>query len=101
MRRTKSSGHTTDNLPEYVIGLFKRNGYIRTPSPTRLKEGHQSYKKGWEVRLVLKNNSELSQTRQLLTAAGLKPPRPFRKSLQWIQPLYGQRVVNLFLNKSK
>ncbi len=76
--------------------LFQRNGYIRVPRDERRRELGPRYKKGWEVRLVLKSEEELEEARRLLEQAGLKPGSPFRKSKQWAQPVYGKKAVDFF-----
>jgi hypothetical protein len=79
-----------------LIGYFLRNGNIRRPNPKRLREGHERYKKGWEVRLVLTSWLELRQVRRELSAVGLKAGRPYRKATRWVQPVYGREAVAFF-----
>ncbi len=72
-----------------------RNGCIREPNPDRLAEGHQAYKKGWEVRIVLESQAEAEEVRQLAIRLGLRPGRRYRKGLRWVQPIYGFEAVRL------
>jgi len=77
---------------------FDRNGYVRRQRLERLKkEGAQRYKKGEEVRLVAESETELLTIRRLLREAGFTPGRPFVKSRQFRQPIYGRDVVARFL----
>ena len=77
--------------------FFQRNGYLRLPNPVRQEqEGHQVYKKGYEVRLVAGSERELQQIRSLLHQAGFKAGKPFVKGQQWIQPIYGREGVERF-----
>jgi hypothetical protein len=76
--------------------LFQRNGYIRVPQEARRRELGPRYKKGFEVRLVLKSEEELEEARHLLEQAGLKAGRPFKKFKEFAQPIYGKRAVDLF-----
>lgn len=87
--------------PEVVAelaALFRRNGYVRWPNPDRLAATPRGYKKGYEVRLVANSAAELRAIRRLLRAAGFEPGRPFAKSRQWRQPVYGRQSVALFLS---
>jgi hypothetical protein len=79
------------------------NGYVRVPNPERLANGRSggtsrkgSYKKGWELRLVVPADG-LERARQLIVAAGLTPARPFVKGRQIIQPIYGYEPVMEYL----
>jgi hypothetical protein len=79
--------------------LFLRNGYVRLPSKKRIRrEGCQKYKKGYEVRLVLKQG-ELLQVRRLLKQLGFRPGKKFLKNRRVIQPVYGRSTVEWFAPK--
>jgi len=79
--------------------FFRRNGYIRRQNHSRVKaEGFQKYKKGDEIRLVANSVSELDEIRHLLSQAGIKAGRPFRKSNQFRQPIYGREQIAFFLS---
>lgn len=76
---------------------FRLNGYVRRPDPKLRAEAPDTYKKGYEVRLVADSQVELREVRRLLRAAGFEPGRPFAKANQWRQPLYGRQAVTRFL----
>jgi len=77
---------------------FDRPGYVRAANLTRRKEvGSQRYKKGWEVRLLVRDSKELAEVRRALAAAGFHPGRPFQKHKQIAQPVYGKAAVEAFL----
>ena len=82
-------------LGRHLIELVERNAYIRQPNAERRKLEKTNYKKGWEVRLVLRNEAEVEVARRLLEKSGLKAGRPFPKARQWVLPLYGRRMVDL------
>ncbi len=85
-------------IAEKLAWFFRRNGYMRVPDEVRRSvEGHWSYKKGYEVRLVARSKAELALIRRLLRQAGFKPGRPFVKGRQLRQPLYGREAVTRFL----
>lgn len=78
--------------------LYHRNGYARLPKPERReKEGSQSYKKGWEVRLVARDEEELAELHNLLEQMDFEPGSPFDKARQIVLPLYGRTSVQRFL----
>ncbi|HMO82042.1 MAG TPA: hypothetical protein PKD24_14725 [Pyrinomonadaceae bacterium] len=79
-----------------LASFFKRNGYFRLPDSERRKRDGSDYKKGYEIRLVAKDASELEQIRELLVAAGFKTAKAFPKGNQWIQPIYGREAVERF-----
>ncbi|MCC7291952.1 MAG: hypothetical protein IT449_07825 [Phycisphaerales bacterium] len=76
---------------------FRLNGYVRRPNAELRAEAPDHYKKGYEIRLVADSQVELREVRRLLRAAGFEPGRPFAKSNQWRQPVYGRAAVMRFL----
>ena len=91
---------TSKSKPEYVEKLaanFHRNGYVRYLDPKQLKREGTGYHKGDEVRLVANTMNELRIIRRLLREAGFTPGKPFAKSKQWRQPIYGRENVLRFL----
>ncbi len=76
---------------------FRLNGYVRRPDAHLRAEAPDTYKKGYEIRLVADSQVELREVRRLLRAAGFEPGRPFAKSNQWRQPVYGRLAVTRFL----
>ncbi len=87
------SGKQTDRR---LREIYHRNGYMRFPKMDRRREEKTNYKKGWEVRLVVKSDEELERVRRMLAQAGLKPGRPFKKARQWALPVYGKQAVAFF-----
>jgi len=76
---------------------FHRNGYVRVANLARRKElGAMVYKKGYEVRIIVTTEAELSPLQDLVRRAGFKPGKPFRKAHQWAQPVYGKAAVEWF-----
>lgn len=81
-----------------AVEAFRRGAFVRAPSKARLKEGHRTYKKGWEIRFPVGSRSEADVLRRLLKQAGLDAGRAYRKSAtSWILPLYGKESVARFL----
>jgi len=76
--------------------FFNRNAYCRRPDLARQQEGHLSYRKGWEVRLVLKDEDEVWLVSNLIRRVGLNPGKTFQKGRKWIVPIYGQEAVESF-----
>ncbi len=90
---------STTEVVEQLTAVFHRNGYVRWQNPDRLAaDGYTRYKKGDEVRLVARSKAELQMIRRWLRAAGFAPSRPFAKSKQWRQPIYGRAAVARFLD---
>lgn len=82
-------------LAPQLVELVRRNAYMRRPNPERRKREKTNYKKGWEVRLVLKDETEVEKAHRLVERSGLKAGKAFTKARQWILPLYGRRTVEL------
>ena len=77
---------------------FRRNGYVRRQNPKRLaREGYLGYKKGDEVRLTARDETELRRIQVLLAQAGFRPGRAFVKGQQYRLPIYGREAVRRFL----
>ncbi|MEV6205995.1 hypothetical protein [Kitasatospora sp. NPDC051914] len=78
--------------------LGRLPGYVRRPDLARRNsaDGH-TYKKGWEVRFTARTEAEITEIRDLVTAAGFAPARPFFKGHQLIQPVYGIAAVQAYL----
>lgn len=82
-----------------LIAIFRRNGCVRLVDEQRRKEWGQKYKKGYEVRLIANSKEELETIRQLLQQAGFKPGKPYKKRLQFVQPVYGKSAVDWFTSQ--
>ena len=88
----------SNTLTEYL----RANSYARVPDETRQEEGWTEYKKGYELRIVVKSQDDLKRVRKLLQDASIKPGKAYRKAQQWVQPVYGKQAVNsLIALKSK
>jgi len=85
--RTKAS------LQRRLARFYQRNAYTREPQPLRLLEGHRAYRKGWEVRFILRDLDEVTIVESLLRQLGFHPGKPFAKHSNWVVPVYGQEVV--------
>lgn len=79
---------------------FHRGGYVRVVNKARRKQMGRNYKKGYEVRLVVKTPRELAQIRQLLRQVGFAAGQPFQKHRRIVQPIYGKAAVEWFLSTS-
>lgn len=88
----------TKSIGKQLAAVFNRNGYVRLQNAARLgAEGYARYKKGDELRFVVKSRRELGAVRRLLRLAGFQPGRPFAKALQLAQPVYGRTAVRELL----
>jgi len=96
--RKEPKNHSGDQ-PEMILARFyKRNGFLRLPNPKRKEQlGSRKYKKGYEVRLVANHTGELEQMQQALEQVGFKPGKPYQKSSQMVQPIYGKEAVLWFM----
>ena len=91
--------NTDDDVSVTLLSyFFQRNSYARRPKATRQEEeGSAKYKKGTEIRLVLKSEAEVEAARQALIQLALKPGAPFAKAKQLVLPIYGKKKVARFL----
>ena len=81
------------NLAEYL----RANSYARVPNAARQEEGYESYKKGYELRIVVKSQLDLKKVQSLLRKQGITPGKAFRKAQQWVLPVYGKDAVKTLL----
>lgn len=81
--------------------FFRRKGskgHVRRKNVARHKEeGSQVYKKGYEVRLLVRTEAGLNELCALLERLEFKPGRPFAKGRQIALPIYGRAAVERFL----
>lgn len=84
-----ATANPTSTLADYL----RANSYTRMPDETRQEEGWSAYKKGYELRIVVKTQQDLRQVRRLLQDASIKPGKAYRKAKQWVQPVYGKEAV--------
>lgn len=89
-------------MSEALVDYIRANSYARVPNVERQDEGWTAYKKGYELRIVVKTQDDLKTVRRLLLDAGIQPGKPYRKAKQWVVPVYGKQAVNqLIALKSK
>ncbi len=88
---------TKGNPRRLLVRLYERNGYLRIPNAKRRKTESNTYKMGYEIRIVGDTKREIADIRRLIRAAGLKPGKPFLKHKQWVQPIYGRATMESFV----
>lgn len=77
--------------------LFARTGYIRHRSTDQLEtHGTARYRKGSEVRFVLRSETELTRVRGWLLLLGFKPGKPYALPGRMVQPVGGESAVKVF-----
>jgi hypothetical protein len=81
------------SLQRRLARFYRRNAYVREPRGERVEEGRRSYRKGWEVRFVLRDLDEVAIVEKLLRELGFNPGRPFPKHSRWVVPAYGEEAV--------
>lgn len=84
---------TTPTAPT-LVQYLRDNSYARVPDETRQEEGWSAYKKGFEMRIVVKTHDDVRKLRRLLQDASIKPGKAYKKAKQWVQPVYGRAAVN-------
>jgi hypothetical protein len=87
------SATTPANLADYL----RANSYARVPNASRREEGYEAYKKGYELRIVVKSQMDLKKVKSLLRDVGITPGKAFRKAQQWVLPVYGKDAVSTLL----
>ena len=95
---TGSTAGVSEAMAQLLV-WFERRGYIRRYDPQRRAREGQGYKKGYEVRFVLDSEAALQEVRRLLTAAKLRPGKPFRKYHHFVQPVYGRATMEWFVER--
>lgn len=96
--RMKTVDNQVSDAVAELLLWFERGGYFRCYDPQRRDREGTAYKKGYEVRFVLDSEKNLQEVRRLLTAAGIRPARPFRKHQRYVQPVYGRSALEQFVN---
>jgi hypothetical protein len=85
------------NPKRELVHYFERNGYLRMPNDERIEnEGHQKYKKGYEIRFVPKTEEEQEEIFGLLQKCSFKAGKVFQKSRQSVIPVYGRKSMDRF-----
>ncbi len=81
--------------------FFNRNGVLRVPDLDRRKEASRQYHKGYEVRLIARNETEVRQIGRALETLGLEAGSPYTKAKRTVIPLYGRDQVREFIARTK
>jgi len=76
--------------------FFRRNGCVRRPNLERRQTENQRYKKGYEVRLLARDQGELELICRCLRLVHLRHGRPYDKRGWKLVPLYGKRCLAAF-----
>lgn len=85
-------------IPSEIYKRFSLHRvYFRVPDMNRRKKEKAGYKKGYEVRIPVTTYSELRELRKVLSLLGFSPAKPYKKNLQYVQPLYGKEQMNKFI----
>ena len=83
--------------PEALLRrAFERNAYFRMPNAERREDEPDTYKKGYEVRLVLESADELAAVRSALEELDFKLAASFQHGRRVAQPIYGKKSVARF-----
>jgi len=90
-----AGGTSGVELTPELVRLIRRKAYLRQPSVERRRAEKGRYRKGWEVRLVLRDEAELGEAQRVVEEAGLRTGRPFTKHSRWVLPLYGRKTAEL------
>jgi hypothetical protein len=95
MKPVANTGTESGQLDPGLILLIRRNAYVRQPNARRRRTEGTKCKKGWEVRIVLKDEADIDFAHGLLNRSGVKAGRPFAKHRRWVIPVYGRAMVEL------
>jgi hypothetical protein len=76
-------------MAEAVLAIRRlvRSAYRRGPVEDRLADDR--YKKGWELRLVVRSEVDADRVKDLVRQLGVSPGRAFPKSRSFVVPVYG------------
>lgn len=100
IQRDKSESLPLESPEALLRQCFREGGCVRVVDKTRRKKMGQLYKKGYEVRLVVRTRAESLKIRGLLRQVGLNPAATYVKRNQIVQPVYGKAAVEWFLSTS-
>jgi len=79
--------------------IFIRNDYIRIKDESKLKaNGSQSYKKGYEIRFLPKEDIESERLQTAISTLNFYVSKTFMKHGRVVQPLYGKNITLEFIN---
>ena len=80
----------------WLRNLSKHGAYSRYPHPARREELGQKYKKGYEIRLLVRSEEQIHTTQLALAELGFTGGKPFKKNTRWVIPIYGKDRVKRF-----
>ncbi|MEP2348334.1 MAG: hypothetical protein ABJH96_11135, partial [Algoriphagus sp.] len=76
---------------------FLRNGNLRIKDELLVaKPGSHKSKKGYEVRILAKNEQELEEIQTAISSLDLYVAKTFLKGKQIVQPIYGKEITKKF-----
>lgn len=75
---------------------IRENSYVRTPDLDQRRELKAKYKKGYELRIVVRSVDDVERVSAALIELGFKPGKPFEKARQFVVPVYGPEAVELW-----
>jgi len=77
-----------------LMEIFIRNGYVRIKNESKLKaNGSKSYKKGYEIRFLPKEDIELERLQTAISTLNFYVSKTFMKRGRVVQPLYGKDIT--------
>lgn len=77
--------------------VFLRNGNLRMKDMSKVEESRsQKYKKGFEVRLLAKDEVELERIQSAISSLDLYVAKSYLKGNQIVQPIYGKEITKKF-----
>lgn len=82
---------------KFLKEIFLRNGNLRIKDEVKAaKFGSQKHKKGYEVRLLAKNEQELEHIQTAISTLDLYVAKTYLKGKQIVQPIYGKEITKKF-----
>jgi hypothetical protein len=79
---------------DYLKKIFLRNGNLRIKDKTKVAKFGS--KKGYEVRLLAKNEQELEQIQAAISTLDLYVAKTYMNGNQTVQPIYGEEITKRF-----
>jgi hypothetical protein len=88
---------TKKSALKLVKMIFERRSSVRYQNQERYeKEGHEKYKKGYEIRLIV-SEEEYAEVNSALELLGFYPGKPYFKGVKQVIPIYGREDFILFM----
>ncbi len=82
---------------KFLKEIFLRNGNLRIKDEVKVaKFGSQKHKKGYEVRLLAKDEQELEHIQIAISSLDLYVAKSYLKGKQFVQPIYGKEITKKF-----